>query len=84
MQLFYSTFLEKARCPVRIDNNETKKPSPSRDSNLVCTDRMPWLYHLRHHHCPVRIKMSHLGIKVTVEAQSFQSKEEKLLEKKQF
>ena len=29
------------------------KPSPSRDSNPARSDRMPSLYHLRHHHCPI-------------------------------
>ena len=33
-------------------NSEPKKPSLSQDSNPVCMVRMPFLYHLRHHHCP--------------------------------
>ena len=50
---FYHTFSEKARRPVRIDKQQfwTKKDS-NPDSNPACMDRMPLLYHLRHHHCP--------------------------------
>ena len=31
-----------------------KKPCPSQDSNPACSDRVPLLYRLRHHHCLIR------------------------------
>ena len=47
-------YLEKARRPVRINCSNSKpkkaKSSLSRDTNPACSDRMPSLYQLRHHH----------------------------------
>ena len=40
-----------------------KKPSPSRDSNPARLDRMPSLYHLRHHHCLFKVGAYKVEIK---------------------
>ena len=49
---FYDPFFRESPLPSENRQHFRIKPSPSRDSNPACSDRMPSLYHLRHHHCP--------------------------------
>ena len=51
------SFLEIAWLPTRIDlQHFWEKPSPSWDSNMAQSDRMPLLYHLRQHQPPVKLE----------------------------
>ena len=56
--------------PTPCDNSLiafSKNPSRSRDPNPARSDRMPSLYHLRHHHCPVNNNTTTLVIFINLD-----------------